>query len=413
MVSSALSFIFNLIIFLLSLCVLICLHELGHLSMAKLFKVYCYEYSIGMGPLIYQHQGINKKTGKKRETKISIRALPVGGYVSMAGDEDAEGDLTNDEIDAVPKERTLGGIHWCKQIVVMIAGIVVNFIIGFLFFIISYTCCPQYIYSSNKVVILENSKLISENINQGDKIQINSIHQFITKSDGTIIEIYDPSEGADKSVSTFKTNSYTEISTVLNYATFNSDTVSFLPMSEKDVKTIEFEITLQDGTETTKIVNVNPVEYENKNNIGKSYTWDTIGFSVTTDFLGFAEGMKQACSKFGQSVCLLFEAIGSLFVSSDAWAQTGGIISVFRVSSQAVSLGAGVFFSYWGLISVNLAIFNLLPFPGLDGWHIVVAAFEGISKKKIPNKVKSIVSFIGMILLFGLMIVLLVKDLFF
>ena len=139
MVSSALSFIFNLIIFLLSLCVLICLHELGHLSMAKLFKVYCYEYSIGMGPLIYQHQGINKKTGKKRETKISIRALPVGGYVSMAGDEDAEGDLTNDEIDAVPKERTLGGIHWCKQIVVMIAGIVVNFIIGFLFFIISYT----------------------------------------------------------------------------------------------------------------------------------------------------------------------------------------------------------------------------------------------------------------------------------
>ncbi len=184
-------------------------------------------------------------------------------------------------------------------------------------------------------------------------------------------------------------------------------------MSEKDVKTIEFEITLQDGTETTKIVNVNPVEYENKNNIGKSYTWDTIGFSVTTDFLGFAEGMKQACSKFGQSVCLLFEAIGSLFVSSDAWAQTGGIISVFRVSSQAVSLGAGVFFSYWGLLSVNLAIFNLLPFPGLDGWHIVVAAFEGISKKKIPNKVKSIVSFIGMILLFGLMIVLLVKDLFF
>mgnify|MGYP001040657624 CR=1 FL=1 len=70
MVSSALSFIFNLIIFLLSLCVLICLHELGHLSMAKLFKVYCYEYSIGMGPLIYQHQGINKKTGKKRELKF-------------------------------------------------------------------------------------------------------------------------------------------------------------------------------------------------------------------------------------------------------------------------------------------------------------------------------------------------------
>ena len=83
MVSSALSFIFNLIIFLLSLCVLICLHELGHLSMAKLFKVYCYEYSIGMGPLIYQHQGINKKTGKKRETKISIQSAVMFQWLEM------------------------------------------------------------------------------------------------------------------------------------------------------------------------------------------------------------------------------------------------------------------------------------------------------------------------------------------
>ena len=71
------------------------------------------------------------------------------------------------------------------------------------------------------------------------------------------------------------------------------------------------------------------------------------------------------------------------------------------------------FLYYFFRLNLMLAVFNLLPFPGLDGWHIVVASFEGISKKKIPNKVKSIVSFIGMILLFGLMIVLLVKDLFF
>ena len=64
----------------------------------------------------------------------------------------------------------------------------------------------------------------------------------------------------------------------------------------------------------------------------------------------------------------------------------------------------------WGAISVNLGIFNLLPFPGLDGWHLLVVAIEGITKKEIPNKVKSIVSMIGMILLFVLMGVVFIKD---
>ena len=64
----------------------------------------------------------------------------------------------------------------------------------------------------------------------------------------------------------------------------------------------------------------------------------------------------------------------------------------------------------WGMISVNLAIFNLLPFPGLDGWHLLVIIVEGITKKEIPSKVKNIVSTIGMILLFALMAVVFIKD---
>jgi regulator of sigma E protease len=64
----------------------------------------------------------------------------------------------------------------------------------------------------------------------------------------------------------------------------------------------------------------------------------------------------------------------------------------------------------WGLISVNLAIFNLLPFPGLDGWQLLVTAIEGISRKKVPTKVKSIISAVGLVLLFGLMIFITIKD---
>ena len=73
-------------------------------------------------------------------------------------------------------------------------------------------------------------------------------------------------------------------------------------------------------------------------------------------------------------------------------------------------LGFGYFLYFWGLISCNLAIFNLLPFPGLDGWHFLVLIIEGITKKDINPKVKSIMSLIGMGLLFLLMIAVTIKD---
>ena len=64
------------------------------------------------------------------------------------------------------------------------------------------------------------------------------------------------------------------------------------------------------------------------------------------------------------------------------------------------------------MISINLAIINILPFPGLDGWHLVVLIFESITRKKMPNKVKNIVALVGLIILFGLMIALVFKDAF-
>lgn len=99
-----------------------------------------------------------------------------------------------------------------------------------------------------------------------------------------------------------------------------------------------------------------------------------------------------------------------MLFTPQGWSNVGGIISVFQLSEQATSMGAAVFFNYWGLISVNLAIFNLLPIPGLDGWQILVAVIEGAFRKKIPSKVKSIVSMIGLGLLFLLMAILIIKD---
>ena len=83
-----------------------------------------------------------------------------------------------------------------------------------------------------------------------------------------------------------------------------------------------------------------------------------------------------------------------------------------QTTSVLQNFGFGKFLYIWGVISVNLAIVNLLPFPGLDGWQLLVLGVEAIAHKKIPDKVKNIVSIIGIGLLFAFMIVLVVKDVF-
>jgi regulator of sigma E protease len=112
-----------------------------------------------------------------------------------------------------------------------------------------------------------------------------------------------------------------------------------------------------------------------------------------------------------QSSVAIFKTFGSLFTSSEARESVGGIVAIGFVSTDVLkNFGINKFLRLWGMISVNLAIINLFPFPGLDGWQLLVLAVEGITKKEIPAKVKNIVSFIGIILLFGLMFLLVVKD---
>ena len=116
---------------------------------------------------------------------------------------------------------------------------------------------------------------------------------------------------------------------------------------------------------------------------------------------------------FGDSSSLIVRALGQLFVSQKARDSTGGIIAVAVVSSNTLkNFGFGTFLKFWSIISVNLAIVNLLPFPGLDGWQLLVTIVEGVSRKKIPEKTKNIVSLIGIGLLMLLMILLVFKDLF-
>ncbi len=112
----------GIIAFVVILSVIVTVHELGHFMAAKHFGVFCGEFSIGMGPIIWKKQG--------RETQYSIRALPLGGFVSMAGEEDD----TKKDIE-VPFERTINGIKAWQKVIVMMAGIVMNILLAWIIFI--------------------------------------------------------------------------------------------------------------------------------------------------------------------------------------------------------------------------------------------------------------------------------------
>lgn len=388
--------ILNLVVFLLSICVLVCVHELGHMSMAKLFNVYCYEFSIGMGPAIYQKK---PKPGSKQETIFSIRCAPVGGYVSMAGEDDGE---QNSEV-KVPKERTIEGISHPKKAIIMVAGVVINFIVGYLLFFFDYAFCKQVNPSTNVVTVVKDTKLAETGIVTGDKIvKIEQDFYIDNKLVGTLTNDINDYYDIQIALSLIKDVNATEQE--------NAYYTEYYPKSEGDYRTVKITAIKKD---TTDEISLTPFEtFAVKASDKEEYSYDTIGVSACKQYIGVGRAFVEAGKRWAYGCGAVFIALGQTFTPAGA-SQLGGIVAMFKISSMATAAGLSTFLQLWGLISVNLAIFNLLPFPGLDGWQLLVTCIEGVSKKKVPTKFKLIATYIGYALLLLLAVALLFKDIFF
>ena len=382
--------IINIIVLLLSLSVLICLHELGHLLVAKKFNVYCAEYSIGMGPLLFKVKKPNQ------ETQFSIRAIPIGGYVAMAG----EGSEEIDEMKDVPKERFLTSIKRWKRALIMVAGVFVNFVLSLILFFGSGLASP----------ILDDSKQSFKVMDSTSKVTYLASEAGLTSSDvithvNYVFKIKDSEKVIDKEITSGR-------DLYKAYYLFNLEdseyylNEEYAPTSTSDKWT--FNLTTENGK--TISFTVSAVEQIIKNAFGADevyYAWNLneAGLDFNTRHRNFKEAMNRASDEFVTSLIsfkVLFQPGG--------WKNLGGVISVYQVSSYATGVGFYYYLYVWGYISLNLAIVNLLPFPGLDGWHLVVCAFEGITRKDMPTKVREVMSIIGTVLLIGLMIFVTVLD---
>lgn len=480
--SNIFEWILTILLFVVSLGVLITLHELGHLIVAKIFKVYCMEFSIGFGPAIFKHRG------KGKETQFSLRAFPLGGYVSMYGE-----DTELEEGINIPKNRSLEGIHRFKKALILVAGITMNLILAFALFFASNVFFPLQ-KASVTMHVIEDSIVYNLGIKNEDKLYfvgpIDStdnqndyalkfldyeyedkkgthiggyyvIDEEVTIGENRFLVTYSPNGAKNDTTFTDAIKLFVEAKTdeEKNLAAehskemvgwFNEGYLPFYvdfastPYSPSQVesftldlrykayqKDAEGKVSFSDPIKTSFVVSSVSVSGS-----PDTYKWANVGLSlkVVKEWLPFWSRIKNVFIDFGSASTAVFQGLISIFKTGIK--NLSGIVGIFTTSASVYSsYSFSTYLFFWGLISVNLAIFNLLPFPGLDGWQLLVTIIEGsvnLFKRgkykkmvkatpegvvvedyvewKIPTKVKAIMSYIGLGLLLTLGIVIIVFD---
>jgi regulator of sigma E protease len=351
-----LNVVIGLLAFLLMLGVIVIIHEAGHFFAARAFGVYCHEFSFGMGPLLWQKQG--------KETKYSIRAFPIGGYVSMAGetgteeDEDGEEDI-DDWQKNVPYEQKLASKPKWQQIIVMLAGVTMNFILAALLMIGLVAVRGTVAEPAEPVVyeVAENSAAQAAGLLPGDRIV------KATAEDGSYVE----------------PETQSELSEFIQY---NHDTLQL--EVQRDGAIVNLELTPQldedSGTYLMGIVAQSQVR--------KISWWEAIPAGIQELF--------SAAKSIFNSLGMLLQGKGLNSVS--------GPIGIYKVTEQTVSYGWLSYLALISLISLNIGIFNLLPLPALDGGRVVMLLFEAAFKRKIPQKWIEGMILASFVVLFGIMI---------
>ncbi|NLA33489.1 MAG: RIP metalloprotease RseP [Tenericutes bacterium] len=334
------------IFFVLILGITVLIHELGHFIFAKIFNIYVYEFSIGMGPKLFS------KKDKKNETSYSLRAIPIGGFVSLAGEE-----VKND--DKIPSDRKLQAKKPWQRFLVMFFGAGSNFIfaICLLFIMGLFLGSP-----STKPIITEVEKGYPAElagIEAGDLVVKMNNHKIKYLDDMSYyFTVLDKNEGIIFKVK--KTNG---------------------KFANIDVKPIEEEGNLIFG------VTLN-------NQIDK----------------GFKAAVKYAYHKNNALFKQMFMVVGSLFNGQIKMNSLSGPIGIYSIVGQARKSGIGTLLYLLAFLGVNVGFINLLPFPAFDGGRILFLLIEKIKGKPIKTSTENTIHSIGFVLLMLLLLFVTIND---
>ncbi len=350
--------IVSILIFILVLSILVLVHELGHFIVAKRAGVRVEEFGFGIPPRL-----IGKKIG---ETIYSINALPFGGFVRLHGETDEEG-ITD------PKRAFLNKSKKARALIV-IAGVIMNFILAIVAFAVVY---------SFSGIPRDTGKLKVIDVTAGSPAQVAGmvVGDVITKVGNS------PITSADDFIS--KTAALKGKKTVFEIQRSSGSQVS----------TVEVTLTPRENPPT------------GEGPIGVTITTMEIYYPPIWQrpFYGIYYGFKDALF-WGQTIVLGLVGLFGGLLKGQIPQDVSGPVGIFAVTTEAAKSGILTLINFVGILSVNLAILNILPFPALDGGRLLFVGIESITGRKVSPKVEGAIHNIGMIILLTLLLAITIGD---
>ena len=367
----------------------------------------------------------------------------------------------------IPFERSLEGVKKWKKAIIISAGVILNAILAFVLIFISNFAFPRI--SSSREAIVTSETLTNQNIKTGDRITYYYPHTDKYEYDNKLSPFYYEFTDEQKVIhanSFFIVDSNVEIDDkhyVLTYypegtkseSNFSRASKLYVGLTQEEViadkdilntfagyfnidgesvtpkegaltyypnfkidplqaydSSLTYEAVIPYKTGDGEVKNANvTMAVEPVKEGSDQLQWKDIGlnFQLRQEWLPFGTRVANTFIDFGNAATAVFKGLGILFTGGIK--NMSGFVGIMKMSAEIYgSYAFSTYLYFWGLISVNLAIFNLLPFPGLDGFALLVTAIEGATRKKVPNKFKNIMSIIGLALLFILMAVIVTFD---
>lgn len=342
----------TLIYFIVILGLIVLVHEFGHFVFAKMFGVYVYEFSIGMGPKIFSH----KRKNKKDETEYCIRAIPIGGFVQLAGEE-------VDDDTSVPKDKKMYSKPVWQRFLIMFFGAGNNFILALLILLL----CGIFFGSPKMDPVVEHLTagypMVESGIEEGDKfLQINGNN--ISTIDDVRLYMSVATPGKDM---TFK-------------------------MKKENGEVVTYTVTPQ-----------------------KEKIDDGVAYKFGIEFIrenekGFFAPIKYAFVKTGALFKQMGITLKLLFTGSVGMENLSGPVGIYSIVGQSRSAGFESVLQLIALLSINVGFINLIPFPAFDGGRILFLVIEKIKGSPVNPKVENIFHSIGFILLMLLLVFITFND---
>lgn len=343
--------VFYVILAILLVGLLVMVHEFGHFIAARLCGIAVKEFSIGFGPKLFQ------RTAKKTGMLFTLRLIPMGGYCMFYGDtdDDPTGEKTVDD----PRDYTKQPV-W-KRMISVVSGPLMNFVLALiaaiLMLLIYYVPINPYI-----ATVSENTPAYEAGLQPGD--------EFVKIGDTDV-------DGA---------------------------------MSQAITETLQQEANTNGVIRLTLRRAGRELQFEVKPVFDITEQRYLMGIGVQGP-LPLGQVVPEAFRLLGKGSVAIIEGLKSIFSTPEGFNEAAGVIGMVRVVAvQTQSGGFEVFLYLMVIISINLGLINLLPIPGLDGSRIIFMLIEAIRRKPVSQKIESTIHLVGYVLLFGLMIVLVFKD---